>query len=115
MILEKVPGSTLVTRNGGLLSYAIYMQATKQFLEQSPGLVEKYVLGAAEASQYARRHPDEAAEIATRWVSGLDVDIARRAIRHLHFDTRLTKYSLQAFDESVKVLVEQKKLRVPAA
>ena len=113
MILEKVPGATLVTRNGGLLSYAVFMQATTPFLEQSPGLVEKYVLGAAEASHYTRQHPDEAAEIATRWVTGLDVDVARKAIRHLHFDARLSKYSLQAFDESVKVLLDQKKLRAP--
>ncbi len=113
MILEKVPGALLVTRNGGLLSYAVFMQATLPFLEQSPGLVERYVLGAAEASQYTRQHPDEAGEIATRWVTGLDVDVARKAIRHLHFDARLTKYSLQAFDESVKVLLEQKKLRAP--
>jgi NitT/TauT family transport system substrate-binding protein/sulfonate transport system substrate-binding protein len=113
LILEKVPGATLVTRNGGLLSYAVFMQATTPFLEQSTGLVEKYVLGAAEASQYTRQHADEAAEITTRWVSGLEVDVARKAIRNLHFDARLTKYSLQAFDESVKVLLEQKKLRAP--
>jgi ABC-type nitrate/sulfonate/bicarbonate transport system substrate-binding protein len=89
------------------------MQATTPFLEQSPGLVEQYVLGAAEASQYTRQHADEAAEIATRWVSGLEVEVARKAIRNLHFDARLTKYSLQAFDESVKILLEQKKLRAP--
>jgi len=113
LILEKVPGATLVTRDGGVLSYAVFMQATTQFLEQSPGLLEKYVLGAAEASQYTRQHADEAAEIATRWVSGLEADVARKAIRNLHFDARLSKYSLQAFDESVKVLLEQKKLRAP--
>ncbi len=113
LILEKVPGATLVTRDGGVLSYAVFMQATTQFLEQSPGLAEKYVLGAAEASQYTRQHADEAAEIATRWVSGLEADVARKAIRNLHFDARLSKYSLQAFDESVKVLLEQKKLRAP--
>jgi NitT/TauT family transport system substrate-binding protein/sulfonate transport system substrate-binding protein len=113
LILEKVPGATLVTRDGGVLSYAVFMQATTQFLEQSPVLAERYVLGAAEASRYTRQHPDEAAEIATRWVSGLEADVARKAIRNLHFDARLTKYSLQAFDESVKVLLEQKKLRAP--
>ena len=113
LILERVPGTTLVTRDGGVLSYAVFMQATTQFLEHSPGLVEKYVLGAAEASQYTRQHPDEAAEIATRWVTGLEADVARKAIRNLHFDARLSKYSLQAFDESVKVLLEQKKLRAP--
>jgi NitT/TauT family transport system substrate-binding protein/sulfonate transport system substrate-binding protein len=113
MILEKVPGATLVTRNGGVLSYAIYMQATGPSLEQNPGLVEKHVLGSAEASQYTRQHPDKAAEIATRWVTGLEADIAWKAIKNLHFDARITKYSLQAFDESVKILVEQKKLRAP--
>jgi ABC-type nitrate/sulfonate/bicarbonate transport system substrate-binding protein len=115
LILEKVPGAMLVTRGGGLLSYAVYMQATMPLLERSPDVVERYVLGAAEASQYTRQHPDEAAEIATRWVSGLDVGVARKAIRALQYDPRLSKYSTQAFDESVKVLLEQKKLRAPVA
>ena len=113
LILEKVPGSTLVARGGGLMSYGVYMQATTPFLERNPDLLERYVIGAAEAAQYTRRHPEEAAEIATRWVSGLDPGVARKAIQSLHFDPRLTKYSLQAFDESVKILLEQKKLRGP--
>ncbi len=113
LILEKVPGSSLVTRGGGLMSYGIYMQAATPFLEGNPEVLARYAAATAEASHYTRKHPEEAAEIATRWVTGLDVGVARKAIRHLHFDARLSKHSLQAFDESVKILVEQKKLRAP--
>ena len=76
-------------------------------------MVERYVIGVAEASQYTRQHPDEAAEIATRWVSGLDTATARQALRHVTFDPRITPHTIAAWQENVRTLIEQKKLRAP--
>jgi ABC-type nitrate/sulfonate/bicarbonate transport system substrate-binding protein len=73
--------------------------------------VERYVIGVAEATAYTRRNPDEAAEISTRWVPGLDVAVARKALASMVYDARITAQTVAAWDENVKILVEQKKLR----
>jgi ABC-type nitrate/sulfonate/bicarbonate transport system substrate-binding protein len=65
----------------------------------------------AEAAQYTRTHLDEAAEIATRWAPGLDAEVARKAIRHMTFDPRITPHTVAAWEENVRILMEQKKLR----
>jgi ABC-type nitrate/sulfonate/bicarbonate transport system substrate-binding protein len=67
--------------------------------------------GVAEAAQYTRKNLDEAAEIATRWAPGLDAAVARKAIRHMTFDPRITPHTVAAWEENVRILIEQKKLR----
>jgi sulfonate transport system substrate-binding protein len=57
------------------------------------------------------QHLDEAAEIATRWVAGLDVTVARQAIRHMTFDARITPHTVAAWEENVRILIEQEKLK----
>jgi hypothetical protein len=44
-------------------------------------------------------------------VPGLEVDIARKAIRHMNFDPRISRHSVQNYDDSVQDLLDQKKLK----
>ncbi len=111
LVQAKVPDAVLVARNGGHIGYYINMAVANDLIEKNPDLVERYVLGMAEADQYTRRHLDEAAEIATRWIPGLDVAVAKEAIRHMSFDPRITRHTIAAWDDNVKILMEQKKLR----
>lgn len=113
LIQAKVPDAVLLSRGGGHISYFINMAVRTDLIDKSPDLVERYVIGVAEASQYTRKNPDEAAEIATRWVSGLDAATAKQALRHVAFDPRITQHTVAAWDENVRTLVEQKKLRAP--
>jgi len=115
MIQAKIPDAVLLARGGGHISYFINMAVRTDVIDKSPDVVERYVIGVAEASQYTRKNPDEAAEIATRWVSGLDAAIAKQALRHVTFDPRITPHTIAAWDENVRTLVEQKKLRAPLA
>src|SRR5262249_58675924 len=82
-------------------------------IDKDPQLVERFVLAFAEAALYTRQHLDEAAEIATRWIPGLDVPVAKAAIRNLTFDPRITRHTIAAWEENVRILIEQKKLRTP--
>jgi ABC-type nitrate/sulfonate/bicarbonate transport system substrate-binding protein len=113
LIQAKIPDAVLVTRGGGHIGYYINMAVRNELIEKSPDLVERYVIGMAEATQYTRQHPDEAAEIATRWIPGLDVAVAKQAIRHMTFDSRITSHTIAAWDDNVKILIEQKKLKSP--
>ena len=58
-----------------------------------------------------RKSPDEAAEISTRWIPGLEVAVAKKALMQMVFDARITPHTVAAWDENVKILLEQKKLK----
>jgi ABC-type nitrate/sulfonate/bicarbonate transport system substrate-binding protein len=111
LIQAKIADAVLVARGGGHLGYYINMSVRNDVIQKSPELVERYVIGMVEASHYTRHHPDEAAEIATRWVPGLDVAVAKQAIRHMRFDPRINQHTLAAWEENIRILIEQKKLK----
>jgi ABC-type nitrate/sulfonate/bicarbonate transport system substrate-binding protein len=111
LLLEKVPGSVLVARNGGYIGYFIMYSTSDEIVKSKPELVERFVTALAESAFYTRQNLDEAAEVSTRWVPGLEVDIARKAIRHMNFDPRISKHSIQNYDDSVQDLLDQKKLK----
>ena len=111
LVEARVPDAVLVARGGGHISYYINMAIVTELIDKSPDVVERYVIGVAEAAQYTRKNLDEAAEIATRWAPGLEAAVARKALRHMTFDPRITPHTVAAWDENVRVLVEQKKLR----
>ena len=115
LVQARIPDAVLVSRGGGHIGYFINMAVRNDLLDKSPELVERYVIGVAEASQYTRQHGDEAAEIATRWVPGLDGAVARQALKHMVFDPRITRHTVAAWEENVGVLLEQKKLKAPLA
>jgi len=111
LVQARIPDAVLVSRGGGNIGYYINMAVRNELIDQKPDLVERYVIAMAEATQYTRQHLDEAAEIATRWVAGLDAAVARQAIRHMTFDARITQHTVAAWEENVRILMEQKKLK----
>jgi ABC-type nitrate/sulfonate/bicarbonate transport system substrate-binding protein len=111
LVQARIPDALLVSRGGGNIGYYINMAVRNDVIDQKPELVERYVMAMAEATQFTRQHLDEAAEIATRWVAGLDPGVARQAIRHMTFDSRITAHTVAAWEENVRILVEQKKLK----
>jgi ABC-type nitrate/sulfonate/bicarbonate transport system substrate-binding protein len=111
LVEAKIPDAVLVARGGGHIGYYINMAVVTDLIDKSPDVVERYVIGVAEAAQYTRKNLDEAAEIATRWAPGLDVAVARKALRHMTFDARITPHTVAAWEENVRTLLEQKKLR----
>ena len=113
LVEARVPDAQLLSRGGGHVGYYINMAIRNELIEKSPEVVERYVIGVAEATAYTRRNPDEAAEISTRWVPGLEVAVAKKAFANLTFDARITPHTIAAWEENVRVLVEQKKLRAP--
>jgi ABC-type nitrate/sulfonate/bicarbonate transport system substrate-binding protein len=113
LLLTRIPGARLVWRDGKEYGYFIFMHVMDKMIAAKPREIERYVAGMAEASQYVRQHQDEAAEVSTRWIPGLDVEVAKKAVRHMAFDPRISKYSIQAFEDSVRILIEQKKMKSP--
>ncbi len=111
LAMEKVQGAVLLARGGGHICWCAMLHVPVEMAERSPALVKSLVTGYAAAAQYTRQHPDEAGEIATRWIPGLEVAVARKVIRYMQYDPRITPASFRAFDDAVVLLLEQKKLR----
>jgi NitT/TauT family transport system substrate-binding protein len=113
LIEAKVPDAALLSRGGGHIGYYINMAIRDDVIEKTPDLVERYVIGVAEATWYTRKNLDEAAEISTRWIAGLEPAVAKKALAQMVFDARITPHTVAAWDENVQILLEQKKLRAP--
>jgi ABC-type nitrate/sulfonate/bicarbonate transport system substrate-binding protein len=113
LVEMKVPDTVVVSRGGGHIGYFINMGVRNDVIEKRPDVVERYTIGMAEATWYTRQNRDEAAEISTRWVPGLEAAVARKALANLTFDARITPHTIAAWDENVRTLVEQKKMRAP--
>jgi NitT/TauT family transport system substrate-binding protein len=97
-VLEQVPGSYVVQRGGGYLSYIMVATAHDPTIEQSPDVIRNFVAGLAGASQYTRKNPDEAVEIFARIVPNTDVSIGKKAVRFISYDPRLSGAVMNAFN-----------------
>jgi ABC-type nitrate/sulfonate/bicarbonate transport system substrate-binding protein len=74
-------------------------------LKDNPKAVQSFVNGLAAASYYTRQHRDEAVEIFAKWVPNVDLNIARKAIQHIKYDPRVSRASLQAFENAQNELL----------
>lgn len=101
----------LFQRAGGVIGYVLGEGTTQDWARQHPDLVQDITDAMAEATYWTRQHPDEAAAIATHWIQGLDVKVAKDAIKHIPFDPRVNGCTLKAYADSTTLLVQQKKLQ----
>ena len=106
MVLEGAPGSYVVLRGGGHLSYIMVATVHDPMLRDNPKAVQSFVNGLAAASHYTRRNRAEAVEIFAKWVPNVDLDVARKAIQHIKYDPRISKASLQAFENAQNDLLK---------
>ena len=110
MALEAAPGSHVVLRGGGHLSYIMVATVHDPMLRDNPKTVQSFVNGLAAASHYTRQHRDEAVEIFKKWVPNIEISVARKAVQHIKYDPRVSKASLQAFanaqDELLKLTLK---------
>ncbi len=96
MILQQVPETYVVLRGGGYIGYDLYLMAPEDFIKKNADLVEKVVRGFAEAAWYVRHNQAESARIATRWIEGLDVKAASKALTYMNFDPRFSQNTFTA-------------------
>ncbi len=107
----QVPGAVQVVRGGGYIGYSILFGPSTRFMQEQPDLAEKAVYGMAEAAWYTRKNPQEAADVAPRWISGLDKATALESLKNMPYDPRISKYTIQGWVDTMKELVDQKKLK----
>ena len=78
--LRDVPGAVQVVRGGNVISYLGFNVATRDWVAKNGPTVEKFLAAVSEADQWMRKNPKRAAQVATRWVPGLKVEVAEAAM-----------------------------------
>ena len=113
--LTKVPGAYKVIYGGCQSCYdAGTVVTTKAAIAEKAKQLELFILGYAQGQAWARANRDEAARISTRWIPGMDADTLMLAFKNLPVDVRLSKNTIDGFNQySIPLLVSQK--RIPQA
>jgi sulfonate transport system substrate-binding protein len=78
---KDVPGAYTVIRGGDLISYLGFNVATRGWVEKNGETIEKFLTAVSEADKWMRANPKAAAQVATRWIPGLKVDVAEAAMQ----------------------------------
>jgi len=113
MILQQVPSTYVVLRGGGFLGYDLYLMAPEEFVRRNPSVVDGLVRGFVEAAWYVRQHPGESAQIATRWIEGLDPAAAKKAITYMDFDPRFSANTLKAHVLAERAMIDRGRIKQP--
>jgi ABC-type nitrate/sulfonate/bicarbonate transport system substrate-binding protein len=106
MILQRVPGAYVVLRGGGYLGHDLYVATPDDFVKRNADVVQALVDGFAESEWYIRHHEADAAQIATRWIEGLDETAARKAITYMNFDPRFSRNTVRAAELEQRALLD---------
>lgn len=91
---------------------------TRATIAQKPEQLRRFMAAFAEAHQWLRLNYDAAAEINMRWITGIDMDVMKVAIRNSLYDLRITKNTLDGYDtKTIPALVADKRMArsLPAA
>ena len=108
IIQDQVEGSFVAQRGGGYIAFIGYIVARREFAEQNPELVEQFLTARAEADKWMRENPDEAGELASRWISSLDPEVAKEAMQFniQQLDGRMSACNYAALNSAVTTLAE---------
>lgn len=80
-----------VSRGGdGYVADVIGVLANEAFIDANQELLEQFALGMMEATQFVRENPSEAAQIATYYLDGLNIDDAAQGISFMDWDPRIS-------------------------
>ncbi len=113
MILQQIPGAYVMLRGGGYIGWNLYLMAPEEFVKRNPSVVEGVVRGFVEAAWYVRQHPTEAAQIAVRWIEGLDETAAKKAVTFMDYDPRFSANILKAHVLVEREMIDRGRIKQP--
>ena len=78
--LKDVPGAVEVIRGGDVISYIGFNVGLRPWVQRNGETIEKFLAAVSEADKWMRANPKQAAQVATRWIPGLKLDVAEAAM-----------------------------------
>ncbi len=79
---KDVPGAIEVIRGGDVIAYVGFNVAMRPWVEKNGATIEKFLAALSEADQWMRANPKQAAQVVTRWIPGIKVDVAETAMQY---------------------------------
>jgi ABC-type nitrate/sulfonate/bicarbonate transport system substrate-binding protein len=111
-IRELGPNAIVVSRGeAGLVADLIGVVVNEEWAKKNYDLIEKFATGIAEATLFVRKNPKEAAEIATRFLDGLNVADAADGLKWLSWDPRVSVCTIEGMVKTGNDLLDQKLLK----
>jgi ABC-type nitrate/sulfonate/bicarbonate transport system substrate-binding protein len=112
VIRELGPNAVVVSRGeAGLISDIIGVVVNEDWAKKNSDLIEKFATGIAEATQFVRKNPKDSAEIATRFLDGLNVADAAEGLKFLDWDPRVSVCTIEGMVQTGNDLVAHKLLK----
>lgn len=107
--------TTVVVRGGAYGRSVVGVMVTEDYFAKNRDIVEKYVLGAWEGVKFTREHPEEAAELAQRYINGLNSEDAASGIKQMNeeFDPRISACTEGAITSEQKALIAAGSMKQP--
>lgn len=78
---KDVAGSVEVLRGGDVISYVGFNVGLRPWVAKNGETIEKFLAAVSEGDKWMRANPKLAAQVATRWIPGLKVDVAEAAMQ----------------------------------
>ena len=109
----RVPGAQRII--AGAPCHACYdpgtVLTTKGVIAQQAETLRRFMAAFAESEQWVRQNLDEAAAIDMHWIPGVDLDVMKVAIRHSHYDPRMSRYTVEMYNaKTIPLLLGDKKM-----
>jgi len=114
-ILRTQDDVTTVVRGGAYGRTVVGVMVTDEYFAEHPDIIEKYVVGAWQGDQFVREHPEEAAVMAQRYISGLNVEDATSALERMtsDFDPRISPCTEESVTREQQALIDAGSLDAP--
>lgn len=90
-VRELGSNAVIISRgDASLVTDLIGVVAHEDWIKSNYDLLEKFSIGIAQAAQFIRKNPKEAADIDTRYLDGINVDDATEGLKFLQWDPRIS-------------------------
>lgn len=93
-----VPGAVRVMHGGAQSFYeAGCLVVPAKVRDAKPEVLTRFLIAYAEAGQWIRGHRAEAAQVAMKWLPGIDADVLAESLRYIPQDLRLSKNTIDSY------------------
>jgi NitT/TauT family transport system substrate-binding protein/sulfonate transport system substrate-binding protein len=102
-------------RQGGSVGLCLpsTILTSSRTVAQRRSVVKRLLIASAESRQWVRNNLDASAEGATRWITGMQVPVAKSSIRNMLFDPRLSKFVVDGLREKTVPFLADLKIVQP--
>jgi len=104
LTLKRVKGSKLVVQGGNYMARLGMVFTSGKYLRNNAADVQKFVNAYSEASFWVRNNREEAAEVAARWITGIDKETALNSLSILCLDNRISQGTIKGTEGAIDFL-----------